>query len=164
MRLQNTLYKRINNEKSSYQLFQPDLFKVTKVLHRDKTALLRELTLDLEAKGFVDQNYYEEVLKREAISSTALSHGIAIPHAIESAIKKSFIYICILKKGMRWDEDKKVNLVFLFGIKNNELVQMRLFTHVLTNYLDNSEATKLLTDTKNFDTFKRVYMSFLDKD
>ena len=164
LRLQNTLYKRINDEKSAYQLFQPDLFKVVKAQSKDKAALLRVLTSDLEGKGFVDQNYYEEVLKREAISSTALSHGVAIPHAIESSIKKSFIYICILKKGMRWDEDKKVNLVFLFGIKNNELVQMRLFNHVLTNYLDNNEATKLLTDTKNFEAFKQVYMSFLDKD
>ena len=164
LRLQNQLYKRMNDEKSSYQLFKPDLFKVTDVQYQSKKTLIRELTLALEAKGFIGQNYYQEVLKREAISSTALSHGIAIPHAIESSIYKSFIYICIIKKGIQWDLDKKVNLVFLFGIKNNDLVQMRLFNHVLTNYLDNNEATKLLTSTETFDAFKATYMSFLDKD
>jgi len=163
LRLQNTLYKLMSSEKSSYQLFKPELFKIVTSRPGSKEALLKMLTSDLEAKGYVDQNYYQEVLKREAISSTALSYGIAIPHAIENSIKESFIFICILKKEMLWD-DKKVNLVFLFGIKNNDLVQMRLFNHVLTNYLDNNDATRSLTVTKNFESFKETYMKFLDKD
>lgn len=163
LRLQNTFYKLVNSEKSSYQLFKPELFKVVTSAPKSKEKLLRALTLDLESKGYVDQEYFQEVLKRESISSTALSYGVAIPHAIETSVKESFIYICIIRKGMLWD-DKKVSLVFLFGIKNNDLVQMRLFNHVLTNYLDSNEATKLLTVTKTFESFKKTYMKFLDKD
>ena len=59
----------------------PDLM-IPSLVSTERDGVIAELCSKMEAEGFVDngQRLLEEALKREAIVSTAVDHGIAFPH------------------------------------------------------------------------------------
>ena len=48
----------------------------------DQQTLFRELCEQLEAEGFVGAEFLDSVIEREAIVSTMLGDGIALPHSL----------------------------------------------------------------------------------
>lgn len=161
IQLQRTFYQLINTYKFCNQLFKPSLFKITNTRYQSKEIILKELTQDLEEKGCIDQEYYKGIIQREELSSTALDYLIAIPHPTQCEVKESFIYICLLKKPVLWDE-RKIQLIFMLGINKADLIKMRIFNHILSNYLDNIEAVNALLSARNFEEFKSIYLSFFN--
>ena len=46
----------------------------------------------LEEAGCITPDYYQEILNREAISSTEIGNGVAIPHGIENHVLIPAVY------------------------------------------------------------------------
>lgn len=61
--------------------------------------------------------FYQAVLDRENIVSTAIGMGVAIPHAKLPVYSDFFVAVAIMKKGVDWNsiDDSLVRLVFLIG-------------------------------------------------
>jgi len=57
------------------------------------------------------------IFEREAIMSTGIGLGVAVPHAKLAGIDDFFITVGILKKAIDWQaiDDKPVSIVFLIG-------------------------------------------------
>lgn len=67
----------------------------------------------LEALGAVDQEFYDSVEAREAISPTSLNY-IAVPHGNPEIIRESHLVIGRSREGVEWG-GATVNCVFLFA-------------------------------------------------
>lgn len=96
----------------------PDLMMHLSATDRD--GALKELCDKLQAEGFVDnaERLLDEVLRREAIMSTAVDHGIAFPHArgIEGGGLTLALGVC--KKGIKFQPGTRSlsRLIFLIVI------------------------------------------------
>ena len=82
----------------------------------DKNGLLRSLCR--HAASSVGVSFYQiatEVMKREALGSTGMGEGVAIPHARLTEIERPFGLLARLKHPMDFDaiDGKPVDLVFL---------------------------------------------------
>lgn len=97
----NTLYQLLDTKISSFQ-----------ITAGDKNTLLCTLCDNLITEGYGNSHLYESLLRREAVSGTAIGNLIAIPHPFPEEILKSGISIAVLKKPILWDGEK-VQLVFL---------------------------------------------------
>ncbi|WP_319202721.1 PTS sugar transporter subunit IIA [uncultured Ilyobacter sp.] len=88
---------------------------------RNAIKLLVKKAKELEKLG--DQDLFEtEIFEREAILSTGIGLGIAIPHAKLEGIEKIFIIVGINRRELDWDsiDEKPVKIVFLIGAPESD--------------------------------------------
>lgn len=62
--------------------------------------------------------YIEDVKKREAMSTTGIGDGVAIPHAKSEFVKIPTVIVGKSSKGIEWEslDDEPVNMVFLIAV------------------------------------------------
>ena len=84
------------------QYMDKQLITFSNAFSRDE--ILKELTqLIYEAGRIKDKKqFFEAILKREKIVSTAIGMNVAIPHAKLSGYDQFFIAIAILKQSVAW--------------------------------------------------------------
>lgn len=85
----------------------------------DKTSVINELVDLIDASGNLnDKNEYkQEILAREAKSTTGIGEGIAIPHAKTKAVKKACLASGVSKTGIDYDslDGAPSNLFFMIA-------------------------------------------------
>jgi nitrogen PTS system EIIA component len=85
----------------------------------DKVRLLRQLSTDAANElGLDPNNVSEAVARREALGSTGVGIGVALPHARVSNLKQPFGLLARLKHGIDFEavDDQPVDIVFLLLI------------------------------------------------
>jgi mannitol/fructose-specific phosphotransferase system IIA component (Ntr-type) len=93
-------------------------------------------------------DFVKDVMAREAMSSTDVGNGIAIPHARSSSVKESFVSFLRLRK-----EINGVKYLFLLGAKDSEEREyMQMLTQIARTLLVESFIEKLesIKDEKEF--------------
>ncbi len=89
-----------------------------------KEQTIDELIETSQADGKVDdvQRFKNALLKRDAIMSTGIGYGVAIPHVKMEGIDDFFITIGIHKRGVDWDslDNKPTHLIFLIAGPENQ--------------------------------------------
>lgn len=83
----------------------------------DKEAVIEELTqVALTQHKVKDQEAFKDsIYYREKLFSTAIGHGIAIPHGKSETVEEPLVIFARSSEGVKWD-DEVVHLVFLMGI------------------------------------------------
>jgi len=82
----------------------------------DKQQLLRELARQAAAKLGLDETALaDELFNREAVGSTGVGRGVAIPHARLPAVRQPFALLSLLRRPLDFDavDDRPVDLVLL---------------------------------------------------
>lgn len=124
-------------------------------------------------------HFYEAIIEREKIVSTAVGMGVAIPHAKQSQLSCFFVIIGILKHPIDWKTEEEVSferkfleknpktpfseplpvsLVFLIGGPDDRQTEyLQLLSHLTRAIRDEKTQKKLLTITSSqavMDLFK----------
>lgn len=85
----------------------------------DKARLLRQLSLHAANELGLDPNKVSEAIaKREALGSTGVGNGVALPHARVSNLKEPFGLLAQLKHSIDFEavDDQPVDIVFMLLI------------------------------------------------
>lgn len=89
----------------------------------DKTDAIRQAGELLVVSGCVAPAYVDGMLGREAIMSTYLGNGIAIPHGQNDNredVRQTGISVLQVPAGIDWDEDEPVYLVIGIAATSDE--------------------------------------------
>lgn len=85
----------------------------------EKEDVIDEMIGMLAADGVLSDidEFKAEILKREAVSSTAFGGGIAIPHAKSSAVKTPRVAVGLSKNGVSYDaiDGQPVTMIFMIA-------------------------------------------------
>ncbi len=112
------------------QMFTEDIF-FQNIFSKNKYEILENIGNQLKERGYIDNAFIESVIKREQLSSTCFTNGLAIPHAISPNIKKSFISFTRYDHSQAWD-DQSVSLIIFFGISYPDRKTFRsVFNHLV---------------------------------
>lgn len=92
-----------------------------------------------------DQNVEEfirEVQRRSEILTPLRKNQIAVVKGIRDVLNRTFFYLIVLDKPIRWDEGV-CSLVALYNVKGNDLVLMHYFSDFISRFIhkDNLEFT-----------------------
>lgn len=85
----------------------------------DKEAALKELLAAAQTAGAfagkAAKALHKRLLEREAVGSTGLGNGVAVPHAKGDEIGKIALVLARAKKGLEWSaiDGRAVNVLFL---------------------------------------------------
>lgn len=105
--------------------------------------------------------YIEEVLHRESLTTTGIGFGIAIPHGKCKAVKIPTVAVGRISEGVDWKslDDEPVNVIFLLAVPEEAASDQHLrilaalsrklmnqeFVHELFNSVDEEALLKLLS-------------------
>ncbi len=100
-----------------------------------KKDVLRKFVLGLKKRGLIsnEKTVLKALLKREALGSTGLEKGIAIPHALTDEVRESFIALALIKDGVNFGAVDKMPtyiLLLLLGNKKNPGIQLKILAHI----------------------------------
>jgi mannitol/fructose-specific phosphotransferase system IIA component (Ntr-type) len=96
-------------------------------------------------------------LKRDAIMSTGIGYGVAIPHVKMAAIEKFFITVGIHKRGVDWDslDNKPTHLIFLIaGPDNRQEHYLRILAGLTLVIKDPERRKHLINCNTKYEVFK----------
>ncbi|WP_434341797.1 fructose-specific PTS transporter subunit EIIC [Mycoplasma putrefaciens] len=107
-------------------------------------------------------DFIKAIYTREKQGSTGVGDGIAIPHALNSNVKKSVIAYISLKQPIHWDsfDNKPVDLIFMIATDGNDTNEHLDSLASISSYLMNPEFTNTLKQSKKFSDFTKVFANF----
>ena len=126
-----------------------------------QSELFRQLCDQLEAEGFVDAAFYPSVEEREAIVSTMLGEGIALPHSLGLLAKKTVVYTVLAPHGIAWGDDTAY-VIFLLAISKSEYEEAMAIYDLFVTFLRERAMTRL-RDSTDFTRFRAVAMDCLSR-
>lgn len=95
--------------------------------------------------------YVDDVKAREAMSTTGIGDGVAIPHAKSSWVKVPTVIVGKSLQGIEWEslDDEPVNLVFLIAVPEGEGSEHLKILQVLAVSLMDDEFKEEILATDN---------------
>ncbi|MCE7545685.1 BglG family transcription antiterminator [Klebsiella michiganensis] len=127
----------------------------------DQQALFATLCQQLQQEGFVGAEFHGSVVEREAIVSTMLGDGIALPHALGLLAKKTVVYTVIAPHGIAWG-DETAHIIFLLAISKSEYEEAMAIYDIFITFL-RERAMARLAATRSFAEFKTVAMECVSR-
>lgn len=127
----------------------------------DQQTLFAELCQQLQQEGFVDAEFHDSVVEREAIVSTMLGDGIALPHALGLLAKKDGGLYRDRPAGYRLG-DETAHIIFLLAISKSEYEEAMAIYDIFVTFL-RERAMSRLAATRSFDEFKTVAMECVSR-
>jgi len=127
----------------------------------DQQTLFKRLCDQLGHEDFVDAEFLDSVTEREAIVSTMLGDGIALPHALGLLAKKTVVYTVLAPQGIAWG-DEIAHVIFLLAISKSEYEEAMAIYDIFVTFL-RERAMARLCACRDFDEFKAVAMSCVSR-
>jgi PTS system fructose-specific IIC component len=104
------------------------------------------------------EEYKKAILDREALSTTGIGDGIAIPHGKTSAVKKASLAAAISTNGVDYDslDGAPAKLFFMIAVPdNNDNLHLEVLARLSTILMDENFRTNLINCTDK-DEFLRL--------
>ncbi len=127
----------------------------------DQQTLFQELCGQLQEEGFVDAEFLDSVVEREAIVSTLLGDGIALPHSLGLLAQKTVVYTVLAPQGIQWG-DETAHVIFLLAISKSEYEEAMAIYDIFVTFLRERAMTRLC-GCRDFAEFKSVAMECLSR-
>ncbi|MEM6160213.1 PRD domain-containing protein [Erwinia sp. P6884] len=127
----------------------------------EQTELFRTLCNRLEEEGVVDETFYPSVEEREAIVSTMLGEGIALPHSLGLLARKTVVYTVLAPQGIAWGEETAY-VIFLLAISKTEYEEAMAIYDLFVTFMRERAMTRL-RESPDFASFKSVAMDCLSR-
>ncbi|MEC3925123.1 PRD domain-containing protein [Citrobacter braakii] len=127
----------------------------------DQQTLFNVLCRQLQDEGFVDAEFLDSVVEREAIVSTMLGDSIALPHALGLLAKKTVVYTILAPQGIAWG-DETAHVIFLLAISKSEYEEAMAIYDIFVTFLRERAMTRLCA-CRNFSEFKTVAMECVSR-
>lgn len=142
---------RYTNQKlrqNFHLFFEKDLF-VLNPAAESRSQILAQLHEVLYKKNYVNEDFLENIYRREHAATTAFAN-IAIPHAVEMDAIKTSVAVAISRRGFEWD-GHTVYLVFLLAINKADKKAFReLYESLISLFGEDS----ILNEVRGCDSFK----------
>ncbi|MGK4474630.1 BglG family transcription antiterminator [Aeromonas molluscorum] len=117
--------------------------------------LLARVCEQLEAEEMVETGFRASLFEREAIVSTMLGEGIALPHSLGLLAKRTCVYTVLAPQGIEWGNGESAGLIFVLAISKGDYEEaMGLYDLFIS--LMNEKASKSLLACENFASFKAL--------
>lgn len=127
----------------------------------DQQRLFHELCEQLQEEGFVGAEFLDSVVEREAIVSTMLGDGIALPHSLGLLAQKTVVYTVLAPKGIKWG-DETAYVIFLLAISKSEYEEAMAIYDIFVTFL-RERAMARLCSCGDFAEFKTVAVESLSR-
>lgn len=141
------------------QLFLPALFEKVDGCNSPH-ACISSMCKKLEKHGFADHRLLDEILEREAMSSTAFDL-FAIPHSTYMRSQKTLINILISRRPIIWDQ-KQISIVIMMCFNKNDRNKFQAIYETISSVLIERENVKNLAACDSYEEFITTFLDLIN--
>lgn len=120
-----------------------------------KKEVLEKIFSIARAKYNLSPKFYDSLLERELLARTTFGNRVAMPHTVETISDHSFVYLAILEKPVKWD-NQNVQVIFLMNVgkkRGDELV--KFYDLTMQFIMDKALIDQLIKHPK-YELFMRI--------
>ncbi|ATA20489.1 BglG family transcriptional antiterminator [Gibbsiella quercinecans] len=128
----------------------------------DQKSLFKKVCDLLEQEGYVGDDFYPSVVEREAIVSTLLGEGIALPHSLGLLAKKTVVVTILAPQGIAWGDGERAYVIFLLAISKSDYEEAMAIYELFVTFVRERSMSRLL-GSEDFDSFKSVALDCLSR-
>lgn len=121
----------------------------------ERDIVLRKVCKQLCNDGYVKDEFYQDVLRRENIESTAIGNGVAIPHGMPGNVIKPKISVIKLKYPVNWG-GKMVSIIFLLAINFNNIGTTKAFFSDFSRMVGSKEKIEKINNQDSVEKMEEV--------
>ncbi|MGX7029956.1 BglG family transcription antiterminator [Vagococcus zengguangii] len=154
----NILAVKLKRKTEAYQRFTTNFIKEELFQLNMKTTsredLLESMTKKLVNSQIVSDDYLNDVLEKESLSSSKLGE-FAIPHALNRKANQSTISVWYdtQSQGLKWGDEGRVKLVLLLTITKEDQDELNDYLQLLLNILSDPQKVQELLLQESFSYF-----------
>ena len=164
IRIENTKKSQILTNNLNFYFNEKLFYSMNEDI--SKSAVINELAERMINLGYVEENFKEEIWKRETASSTAFMN-IAIPHPMKMSAYKTSIGVVISHKGIDWGNQHFVNVVFMIAFNKIDNKHFHALYESLVLLFNEPIVISEIQKCKNFNDFKNIviknYLKFNER-
>lgn len=164
IRIENTKKSQILTNNLNFYFNEKLFYSMNEDI--SKSAVINELAERMINLGYVEENFKEEIWKRETASSTAFMN-IAIPHPMKMSAYKTSIGVVISHKGIDWGNQHFVNVVFMIAFNKIDNKHFHASYESLVLLFNEPIVISEIKKCKNFNDFKDIviknYLKFNER-
>ena len=143
--------RRTEPRKAGIARFSSHSLMVPHLEATEREAAIRELATLMQHEGFVDnaERLVEEALRREAIVSTAVDHGLAFPHVRSVEGGGLTLALGVSRKGIKFGspKGKQTKLIFFLVIPTAaSAFYLKLLSGLAQTFMEEEMREKLLVE------------------
>lgn len=101
--------------------------------YSDKLSALEGMARILTQRGYTQEGYIVDVLRREVIAPTGLQNGFAVPHGCEKNVNRSVVAVSVLDRPIPWSESLDVDVIVMIALNGSGTVAMEELSQLLLN-------------------------------
>ncbi|MBR0599790.1 BglG family transcription antiterminator [Sinanaerobacter chloroacetimidivorans] len=147
-------------KKQLIQLFNPQIFHQN--LYRpDVFQMIQSIGAKMVECGFIEENYIDDVIEREKMSSTVFNNNVAVPHSMHMNAIKSSISIVINDKPVEWGNQRAQIIALIAFNKKERDIFVDIFDHFI-RIISEPENVQKLIHSKNYDHFIDILISLIE--
>lgn len=148
----NAASRRMGQRKVGINRFSSPELMLPHISASTRDEMLQEVCEKLEKEGFVDsaERLLEEALRREAILSTAVDHGLAFPHVRGVEGGGLTLALATTRKGVKFDEGRNLTRLIFFVVIPTaaSAFYLKLLSGLTQSFRDKTTRDKLLKADK----------------
>ncbi|QJU52416.1 PRD domain-containing protein [Herbiconiux sp. KACC 21604] len=115
--------------------------------------LIRTLGRSMVALGVIDESYVEGAIEREAMSSTAFTDTIAVPHSMVMSAARTAIALVVNETPMPWGENR-VNVIALIAFsETGRKAFQTVFDQFVEVFSDRDDVQRIVRRATDFSSF-----------
>ena len=164
IRIENTKKSQILTNNLNFYFNEKLFYSMNEDI--SKSAVINEQAERMINLGYVEENFKEEIWKRETASSTAFMN-IAIPHPMKMSAYKTSIGVVISHKGIDWGNQHFVNVVFMIAFNKIDNKHFHALYESLVLLFNEPIVISEIKKCKNFNDFKDIviknYLKFNER-
>jgi lichenan operon transcriptional antiterminator len=154
--------RRIRIKDDLLRYFDEALF-LRNVQAPDEASMIRLLGDLMLEQGVIDEAYVAGAIEREALSSTAFTESIAVPHAMSMSASRTSIAIAVNETAMPWGENR-VNVIALIAFSSSGRASFQtVFDQFVEVFADRTEVLELIRRSTGFTEFIEELVRVIDK-
>jgi lichenan operon transcriptional antiterminator len=129
----------------------------------DEASMIRRLGDLMRERGIIDETYIAGAIEREALSSTAFTESLAVPHAMAMSASRTSIAIAVNETAMPWGENR-VNVIALIAFSASGRSSFQtVFDQFVEVFSDRTEVLELIRRSTGFAEFIEELVRVIDK-
>lgn len=150
---------RLRDELRRY--FSPEAFLVP-LPDAGEERIIRHLGGLLTASGLIGEDYVENTIVRERMSSTAFTDALAVPHALQMTARRTAIAIGIADGSVAWGCGRvQVVALAAFSESDRDAFQT-VFEQLVEVFSERDSVQRIVRRATNFDAFLDELVAVID--